>query len=127
MSKNYYLLPLFLTIASLLGSCKLPYDDVDLNVKLTPEYAVPLVETSMNIKDLFNGIDGGGHIALSGHDQDRRWVVRCIELAQHIEAGPTGHVDVEQDAGRRARARRDQTRLPFREAGDAATLGREHR
>ena len=54
---------LFLTtLCWLLGSCKLPYDDVDLNVKLTPEYAVPLVETTMNLKDLFEGFDGNAYL-----------------------------------------------------------------
>ncbi len=46
----------------LINSCKLPFDDVDLNVKLTPEYAVPLVETSMNFRDLFDGFGGNSFL-----------------------------------------------------------------
>ncbi len=49
-------------LCCLLDSCKLPYDDVDLNVKLTPEYAVPLVETTMNLNDLFEGFDGNAYL-----------------------------------------------------------------
>jgi hypothetical protein len=52
----------FATLFCLIDSCKLPYDDVDLNVKLTPEYAVPLVETTMNLKDLFEGFDGNAYL-----------------------------------------------------------------
>lgn len=48
----------FVTLCCLTNACKLPYDDVDLNVKLTPEYAVPLVETDINMSDLFDGFNG---------------------------------------------------------------------
>lgn len=50
------------TFFCLINSCKLPYDDVDLNVKLTPEYAVPLVETTMNLNDLFEDFGGNGYL-----------------------------------------------------------------
>ncbi len=60
MSKIHVLF-FFLTIACL-NACKLPFDDTDLNVKLTPEYAVPLVETEKNMRDLFRGFDGDAYL-----------------------------------------------------------------
>jgi hypothetical protein len=57
MSK-FYTLFVFLTLIFLTNACKAPFDEVDWNVKLTPEYAVPLVETTMNVRDLFDGFNG---------------------------------------------------------------------
>ena len=57
MSKIYSFFAL-LTFVCLVNACKIPFDEVDLNVKLTPEYAVPLVETDMNVQDLFDGFNG---------------------------------------------------------------------
>ena len=51
-----------IALCCLIDSCKLPFDDVDLNVKLTPEYAVPLVETSMYFRDLFDGFGGNSFL-----------------------------------------------------------------
>lgn len=66
MSKIYAFL-LFLTLVCLSNSCKLPYDDVDLNVKLSPEYAVPLIETDMNMTDLFDGFDGNTYLQVQAN------------------------------------------------------------
>ena len=63
MSKIYSLV-LLLTFVCLVSSCKIPFDEVDLNVKLTPEYAVPLVETDMNVKDLLDGFNGNAFLQI---------------------------------------------------------------
>ncbi|MBL7816948.1 MAG: hypothetical protein JNL70_18135 [Saprospiraceae bacterium] len=59
--KNYVLIFTFFSIW-FAQSCKLPFDEVDMNVKLTPEYAVPLVETEMTIQDLFENFDGYSYL-----------------------------------------------------------------
>ena len=52
-----------------------------------------------------DGIDGGRHVALSGHDQDRRRIVRRVELAQHVEPERPGMLTSSRmQAGVRARA-----------------------
>jgi hypothetical protein len=57
MSKIYALFSLFIVLCCL-NSCKPPYDNVDLNVKLNPEYAIPLLETEMGLRDLFDNFNG---------------------------------------------------------------------
>jgi hypothetical protein len=61
MNKIYVKLSLF-TIILLANACKIPFDEVDLNVKLTPEYAVPLVESNMDFRDLFDGFNGSAYL-----------------------------------------------------------------
>ena len=66
MSKFFTFFSLF-TFFCLINACKIPYDDVDFNVKLTPEYAVPLVQTNMNMGDLFERFDGSSYLKIQAN------------------------------------------------------------
>ena len=61
MSKIYAFIAI-LTLLCLINACKPPYDEVDLNSKLNPEYAVPLIETEMGLRDLFDNFNGDAYL-----------------------------------------------------------------
>jgi hypothetical protein len=74
---------LLTTSVCLVSSCKIPFDEVDLNVKLTPEYAVPLVETDMNVQDLLGGFNGNAFLQLQSDGS-----FKMSYLSQTIETQP---------------------------------------
>ncbi len=63
MNQNYAFFA-GLMLVFFISSCTKPFDSVDLNVNLTPEYAVPLVETNMNVQNLFEGFNGNAFLQI---------------------------------------------------------------
>jgi hypothetical protein len=66
MNQNYALFA-GLMLIFFVSACTKPFDAVDLNVNLTPEYAVPLVETDMNVQDLFDGFNGNAFLQIQSN------------------------------------------------------------
>jgi hypothetical protein len=63
MKKKSLMLPLWVALF-IIGSCKLPYDDIDTNVTLTPEIAIPIVDKTITMNDMLKGIVGNGYVEL---------------------------------------------------------------
>jgi hypothetical protein len=72
MKKNLLTLPLWVALI-IVGSCKLPYDDIDTNIDLTPEVAVPILDKTITMNDMLKGVVGNGFVELQN---DGSYVVK---------------------------------------------------
>jgi hypothetical protein len=72
MKKYLLMLPLWVALI-LIGSCKLPYDDIDTNIDLTPEVAVPILDKTITMNDMLKGVVGNGFVELQN---DGSYVVK---------------------------------------------------
>ncbi len=63
MKKHLLMLPLWVALI-VVGSCKLPYDDIDTNIDITPEIAVPILDKTITMNDMLKGVVGNGFVEL---------------------------------------------------------------
>jgi hypothetical protein len=75
----------------------------------------------------FRRFDRQRNAGSAGHDDDRRRIIARIEISQNLEPRTARHVNIEEDAGRRAQSRHGREGLLVREAGYAVALRLQHK